>query len=135
MSIDLESHIKTRRGSDKVFGLVFSFIFLIVSLFTVIYKESLLMFPLFISILFLLISFIKPTLLSPLNNLWTRLGVFLGFIISPLIILMVYIIGVIPTGIYVKITRKNLLMKDYDKNYNSYWIKRKTPVGTMKSQF
>ena len=135
MSIDFKSHINSKRGSDKMFGLIFALIFFIISVILMFLEKQLFLIPLVVCILLSLISFIKPSVLSSSNDLWNKFGILLGVIISPIIILAVYIVGIIPTGIYVKITKKNLLMKEYDKDLTSYWIIRKNPVGTMKSQF
>lgn len=48
---------------------------------------------------------------------------------------LVYITTVIPTGIFVRITKKDLLRQKLDKKAKSYWIKREQPISTMKDQF
>ena len=48
---------------------------------------------------------------------------------------ILFFLVVTPTGIMLRIVGKDLLNIKYNKKKESYWIKRETPIGTMKRQF
>ena len=56
-------------------------------------------------------------------------------IFSPILIALVYIFIVIPIGIILRLSGKDLLRLKFEKNSKSYWIERNKPMNSMKSQF
>ena len=90
---------------------------------------------LIISFAFLLVSFIRPTILKPLNNLWIKLGELLGKIIAPIVMALVYFVVLTPISLIVRIFGKDLLGLKLLKKTKSYWIERKKDLGSMKKQF
>ena len=121
--------------SEKSFGVVFAIVFLIVALFPLTNSEDIRLWAIIISAIFLLLSFVAPKLLSLPNKLWFKFGLLLGSIIAPVVMALVYIATVIPTGLIMRLLGKDLLKQKLDKNAKSYWIKRSEPMGTMKNQF
>ena len=122
--------------TNKSFGLTFGTVFLIVFFYVFIeYNNSnLYLSILFISIIFYLLGFLNSKILYPLNFIWFKFGIFLGKIVSPIILGIIYFLVVTPTGIVMKIFKKDLLaLKFTDKN--SYWIKSKGTKSKMKNQF
>ena len=122
--------------TNKSFGLTFGTVFLIVFFYVFIeYDNSnLYLSILFISIIFYLLGFLNSKILYPLNFIWFKFGIFLGKIVSPIILGIIYFLVVTPTGIVMKIFKKDLLaLKFTDKN--SYWIKSKGTKSKMKNQF
>ena len=111
--------------SNKKFGLFFCVIFSFFSFFFY-YKgiEKIAYIFLIISIIFLTISYLSPHLLHPLNRAWMSLGYFIGFIINPIILGLIYFLIITPYGLIIKlIGRDELKIKISDKK--SYWIYRK----------
>ena len=65
-----------------------------------------------------------------------RLGDILGAVVAPIIMFIIYIIAVIPTGIILQILKKDVLRLKLDKNTASYWIaKDNKKKNSMKNQF
>ena len=121
-------------GSNKNFGIVFFAVFLLISLYPKINDEDIRIWSLVISLIFLILSLSNSNLLSPLNRLWFKFGLFLGKIVSPFIMGVIFFLVVTPTGILMKIFRKDLLNLKFNTN-NSYWIEKKGPKSKMKNQF
>ena len=111
--------------SNKKFGLFFSFVFLATS--TYLYINSFLLlsavFVLLFSIL-ILITFTKNILLSPLNKLWMTIGLFLGKIISPIILLIIYLFLFTPIAIIMNIIGRDELKLKQKNKKTSFWITR-----------
>ena len=129
------NHRLIEHGSEKSFGIVFSVVFLMVALYPLIYFEDFRIWALVISVIFLLLSFIAPKVLSFPNKLWFKFGIFLGSIVTPIVMILVYFITVLPTGFIMRLLGKDLLKQKLDKNAKSYWIERSEPMGSMKNQF
>ena len=88
-----------------------------------------------LSIIFLLLGLTKSKILIPINNYWIKFGEFLGKIIAPIVMLVVFLFVVTPMSFLVKIIGKDLLGLKFSKKTNSYWIKRENKLGPMKNQF
>ena len=74
-------------------------------------------------------------LLTPLNKVWYRFGIFLGSFISPVVMAIVFFLVITPTGILVRLSGNNLLRLKKEKKIKSYWIKKKHYKTSMKNQF
>ena len=127
-------HSDIKISSNKSFGIVFCVLFLIISLFPLLNGESIKIWSLIISVVFLILGLLNSKFLTPLNRLWSNFGVFLGNFVSPIIMAIVFFSIVTPTSIIMKILGKNLLNLKR-KNKNSYWIERSKIKSRMKDQF
>ena len=85
------------------------------------------------SLAFLIITIFKPNLFTSLNKLWIKLGILLGKIISPIIMSLVFFFVVTPTGILIRILKKDVM--GLKRGAASYWITREDKVQSMKKQF
>ena len=120
--------------SNKNFGIVFSIFFFIMALFF--FNSSLTIYFLILSILFLILAFFFSKLLTPLNIYWTKLGFFLGRIVSPVVMMIVYFLGVLGTKIFLLLFNKDILNLKLNKKTNSYWVTEKVNHNqTMDQQF
>ena len=126
---------KIKINSNRSFALVFFVLFLIISLWPLNSGGSIKIWAASISIIFLILGLINSKLLTPLNILWFKFGIILGNIFSPIVMGVIFYLLVTPTGIILRIMQKDLLNIKYNKEKKSYWIKRNTPIGSMKKQF
>ena len=123
------------QSSNRSFGLLFFVVFLIIGLWPIKNGESLNIYFLTASVIFLLLGLINSKLLSPLNKLWIKFGEILGTIIAPLVMALVYFVILTPVSFIVRILGKDLLGLKFLKEKETYWIKRKKNIGSMKKQF
>ena len=121
-------------GSNKSFGIVFFIVFLLISIYPLLNNESIRPWSLIISIVFLILGILNSFLLSPLNKLWFKFGIFLGKIISPIIMGIIFFLVVFPIGFIMRLIGKDLLNLKYN-NHKSYWIEKTEPKSKMKNQF
>ena len=121
-------------SSNSSFGIVFFIVFLLVSIYPLINDEEIRIWSLIISIIFLLLGLLNSQILTPLNQIWFKLGIFLGKIVSPIVMGIIFFLVVTPTGIIMRILKKDLLNLKYSDD-KSYWIKKKGPKSKMKDQF
>ena len=123
------------QSSNRSFGLLFFVVFLIIGLWPIKNGENLNIYFLTASVIFLLLGLINSKLLSPLNKLWIKFGELLGIIIAPLVMALVYFVILTPVSLIVRILGKDLLGLKFLKEKETYWIKRKKNLGSMKKQF
>ena len=124
----------TKLPTNKNFGIVFSVIFLIISLFPLINDGSLRIWSLIVSTVFLFLGLINSKILTPLNKIWFRFGLLLGRIVSPVIIGVIFFFVVTPTALIMRLIGKDLLNLKFNK-HKSYWIEKTGPKSKMKNQF
>ena len=98
-----------KRSTEKSFGIVFSIVFLLISLYPILEYKQLQVWALIVSIVFFIASFLAPQILKPLNKIWFRVGIIMGSVISPIIMALVYFIVIMPIGLIIRILQKDLL--------------------------
>ena len=129
----MKSFIKINKKNNITFGILFFIFFLIIGLYPLISNEPIRIWSIIVSLVFLIITIIKPNLFTFLNKLWVKFGFLLGKIISPIIMGLVFFFVVTPTGIFVKILKKDVM--GLKREASSYWITREDKVQSMKKQF
>ena len=125
---------KIKTSSNKSFGIVFFTFFLIIALWPLINDGNIRIWSLAVSIIFLILGIANAKILTPLNNLWFKFGLFLGKIVSPIVMGIIFFFIVTPTGIIMRIIGKDILNLKRN-NLNTYWIEKTNENSSMKNQF
>ena len=120
--------------SNRNFGFVFFVVFLIVAFYPLISGSNLRIWSLIISLIFLSLGLINSKTLTPLNKLWFKFGIFLGKIISPIIMGFIFFFVLTPTGLLLRLFNKDIL-KLKTKKDKTYWIFKDNKNNSMKNQF
>jgi hypothetical protein len=126
--------IKITKKNNITFGILFFILFLVFGLHPIISNGTIRIWSIIASLVFLIITIIKPNLFSFLNKLWIKFGILLGKIISPIVMGLVFFFVVTPIGIFVKILKKDIMSLKKEKT-SSYWIDREDKLQSMKKQF
>jgi hypothetical protein len=123
--------LKLELPSNKKFGYLFSAIFFVSSFYFFYFynKISGYLF-LSLSLIFIIISIVKPILLLPLNKLWMQIGLFLGKIVSPIILGIIFYCLITPYSIVLKFMGRDELKLKIKKK-NSYWLKRNDSLNKI----
>ena len=121
-------------SSNKSFGIVFFVVFLIVALYPLLENESVRLWSIILSAIFLILGILDSKFLTPLNKIWFKFGILLGSIVSPIVMGVVFFAIVTPTSLIMKVLGKNLLNLK-KKNKKTYWIERSKIKSKMKNQF
>ena len=125
---------ETKVGSNKSFGIVFFVVFLLISFYPLLNNESIRIWSLVFSFIFLVLGILNSNILTPLNKLWFKFGILLGKIISPIIMGIIFFLVVTPIGLLMRLLGKDILNLKYSNN-KSYWIEKTGPKSKMKNQF
>ncbi len=121
-------------STNRNFGIVFSIVFLLIAFYPLTYEGDIWLGSIFVSIVFFILGIFNSKLLTPLNKVWFKFGIFLGKIISPIIMGIIFFLMVTPIAFIMRALKKDLLNLKFNKN-NSYWIEKTDPKSKMKNQF
>jgi Mn2+/Fe2+ NRAMP family transporter len=121
--------------SERATGIVFACVALLIAAFA--YSNPFIVGPaLALSAAFALTSWLKPALLAPLNRAWFRLSLLLNRVVNPIVMLLIYAVAIVPTGLIMQALRDPLSTKP-QRGTDSYWQVRDPDENrsTMSNQF
>ena len=130
-----KGQIEIERGSERNFGITFAVVFALIGVYRLWVSGNIPWWAFAVSAAFLAVAIFVPSILRIPNYWWSRFGLFLGKIIGPFVMAVVYIVTLVPMGLYVRLTGKDILHLKLDPESKSYWIARETPPQPMKNQF
>ncbi len=119
--------------NNITFGILFFIFFFIIGLYPLVSVGVIRIWSVVLSLVFLIITIIRPNLLTFLNRSWIQFGILLGKIISPIVMGLVFFFVVTPSGIIVRILKKDVM--SLKRGASSYWINREDKLQSMKKQF
>ena len=125
--------INIKYNSNITFGILFFILFLIVAVYPLKSGGIVRIWAIIFSLIFLIITIIRPNLFTFLNKLWIEFGIIIGKIMSPIVMSFIFFFIVTPTGIIVRILKKDVM--GLKQGASSYWINRKDKTNSMKKQF
>lgn len=131
-----EEVVKT--SSDRSFGLVFAGFFSLLGVFSLLGGGHRWPYWFAVAVAFVVLAFAAPRILAPLNRLWTKFGLLLHMIVSPLILGLLYYVFITPVGFLMRMSGTDPLRLRYEPEAESYWIRRDPPgpaPDTFKNQF
>lgn len=78
--------------------------------------------------LFVILAFIAIPVLRPFHKLWMMLALAMGFVMSRVILTILYYLILTPIGLIAKLVGKKFMPLGFDKSAATYWEKRENPV-------
>jgi len=117
---------------------VIATVFLLITFWPLIRAEPVRWWALAVAAVFAALALLWPAALAPLNKCWTKLGVLLYRIVSPIVLGSLFYVIVTPVALLMRVLGKDPLRLRREPDAASYWIER-TPRGpapeSMKNQF
>lgn len=125
--------------SNRIFGLFFTGVFAVLGLygFWVVWPPILNKVFLTVSIILAAVTLLRPPLLNPLNRAWYQLGLFLGRVVSPIVLGILFFLLITPVALVIRIAGRDAL-RLRRKKVESYWIDRSPPgpnADSFRDQF
>ena len=102
-------------SSNRSFGILFCIVFALISVWPIIDGGSLRLWPIPISIIFLILGLVNSKLLGPLNFVWVKFGELLGRIVAPIVMAIIYFVIITPIGLVMRLVGKDLLNTKFFK--------------------
>lgn len=127
-----------RGSSDLSFGFVMAGFFALLGLWPLVHRHDWRPRMVAVAVAWAVVALVRPSLLRPLNKLWTRLGQVLGRVVNPLVMGLFYYLVITPASWILRGAGKDLLKRRRDQAAASYWILRQPPgpaPETMSNQF
>ena len=135
---DLAREHSVDEASPRSFGLLFAVICLIIGLAPLIGGGGVRWWGIGVGVALGIIALAVPRVLAPLSALWLRFGALLHSIVSPVVMAVLFLGAVLPTGLVLRLFRHDSLGLKRDPSKTSYWIDR-TPPGpepeSLRQQF
>ena len=129
----MKNLINIKRKDNITFGILFFVFFLIIGLYPLKSDGAIRIWSVLFSLVFLIITIIRPNLFTLLNKLWIKFGILLGRIISPIVMGLFFFFVVTPIGLLVRILKKDVM--GLKRGASSYWINREDKLQSMKKLF
>lgn len=73
---------------------------------------------------FIILGSLLPYVLKPIHKLWMSVALAIGWFVSRLILVVFFYLVITPIGLLARLFGKDILSLKFDKNADSYWIKR-----------
>jgi predicted membrane metal-binding protein len=135
---DLNRETEEKTASERSFGILFAVVFAVIAFWPLLKGDGVRWWALAIAIVFAVFAFLAPGVLKPLNRAWMAVGRLLNKIVSPVVLGLLYIVAVVPTGLALRLTGKDPLRLKLDRKASTYWQKRDPaghPSDSFKNQF
>ena len=138
-ALGLEKNSKVTSASDRSFGVMFGFIFIIIAVIIRLRDNPQNIQLLFLALSFLtfLISFTRPSLLSTPNKLWMKFSLLLARFVSPIVLGVLFYVLISPLALVLRLFgRDELRLKT--KKIASNWQSRKIngySLDSFKNQY
>ena len=114
-------------SSHRTFGLVFAVVFAVIGLLPWVFGGPVRVWSIAVGAAFAAVAWLWPAALAPLNRVWTRFGLLLHRLVSPVVLGVMFFLVVTPTGLIMRALGKDPLRLRFDRGARSYWIVRQPP--------
>ena len=81
---------------------------------------------LLLAAVFLSLGLTVPVFLKPIHKIWMTLSVLLGWLMTRVILTVLFYLVITPIGLLLRLFGKDFLNLKLDRNRDSYWIPTKT---------
>ena len=124
MIIEEIKNIKGDKSDWKKFGITMGIILTIIGSYLLWKKNNYFEYFFFVAAVFFILGLILPAALKYVYKAWMSLAVVMGFIMTRVIMVIIFYLIVTPIGLIASITGKEFLDMKIDQNAKSYWLAR-----------
>lgn len=115
-------------SSDRSFGLVIAAVATAFATWPAFTTSGAIRYWLLIpAIALFVVAVVRPSSLRSLNQVWTRLGLLMHHVTSPLVLGIIFFGVVMPIGLILRVLDKRPLQLKYEPDAATYWIQREPP--------
>ena len=125
-ALGLEKNSKVTSASDRSFGVMFGFIFIIIAVIIRLRNNPQNIQLLFLALSFLtfLISFTRPSLLSTPNKLWMKFSLLLARFVSPIVLGLLFYVLISPLALVLRLFGRDELRLKTKKVASNWQIRQ-----------
>ena len=115
-------HKKKSKKELRKYGLIMFSAFFVISTVLFLRDRSIWVYTFVPSVFFLLSSLLFPVILAPIERVWMKIAGVMGFVMTNVLLTLVYILGIIPIGILVQLFKGGSFEKGFQKKATTYWL-------------
>ena len=128
-------NIKTNKEEIRKFGFLIGGVLIAISIFMLWKVLTYYQLVFVIGISFILLGLIIPIILKPIYIVWMTFATILGWIMTRVILAILFYLIVTPIGLIARIFGVKFLDLSWNDNVKSYWNKRDKTVSDIEKQF
>ena len=117
-------HIKESKNDLRKFGLTVGGVSVIISVLLFYFEKQSAIYFAVIGTVLILAGVLFPKILKPFNKIWMGLAIILGFVMSRVILTILFYLVLTPISFIAKLFGKKFMLLKYDKSEKTYWKKR-----------
>jgi hypothetical protein len=134
-----QDHGEVEIGSDRSFGFVFAAVFCVIAFSPLLRgRDGVRWWAVAASLGFLVLALAIPELLHRPKLLWFRFGSGLHRIVSPVVMVLIFVGAIVPVGVLARLCGKDFLRLRRKPEAESYWLARQPPGpegASLRDQF
>ena len=138
-ALGLEKNSKVTSASDRSFGVMFGFIFIIIAVIMRLRDNPQNIQLLFLALSFLtfLISFTRPSLLNTPNRLWMKFSLLLARFVSPIVLGVLFYVLISPLALVLRLFGRDELRLKTKKVASNWQIRQISgySLDSFKNQY
>jgi hypothetical protein len=130
--------VRTDRGHLRKFGLTMGVAFAVFGGLFLWRGHMVAPYLFMLAAAFLLLAPLAPKALRPVQTVWMTLATVLGWVMTRVLLSLVFFIGITPLAFLARVVGKRFLDLKFEPDRESYWEKREPPTEGMEryeSQF
>jgi hypothetical protein len=119
--------MKRRRDPARDFAFVFAALAALIGLAPLVHRGNPRLIALGVTIILLMIGIFAPRILSVPARAWLALAALLNRTVSTVVLAIIYLVLITPTGIFRRLSGKDALQRRVDPAASTYWTDREEP--------
>lgn len=135
---NLTEYGETKVSSNRSFGVTFATVFTILAVLPLLKHNSPHFLLLLLAVTIIGVTFLKSDLLTLPNKYWSKLGLLLGMIMTPVILGLMFYAILTPMALLLRCFGKDLLSRRLRMDQKTYWVERSPPgpePESLRQQF
>ncbi|MCF8373633.1 MAG: hypothetical protein K9H64_18575 [Bacteroidales bacterium] len=129
MILEEIKNIKSEKKDLRNFGLVMAVFFGLLGAWMLWRERDSFVYMFIIAGFFLIGGLALPIILKPLQKAWMTFAVLMGWLMTRVILGILFYLVFTPMGLIARLFGKDFLDMKLDKNASSYWIEKKVEQG------
>jgi hypothetical protein len=124
--------------TNRRFGLTLGAVFIFIGLARALFGHGHAIWWLIAGLVLVVLAAVWPAGLGPFNRLWLKFGLLLYKFVNPVVMTVLYVSTIVPTGVIMRLSGKDPLRLKPIPDAETYWIagdRRGSGPEDMKNQF
>jgi len=137
MMLEEIKNIKSGKSELRKFGITMGAVLLLLGGLSLWRGKDYYFYFLWLSGAFIFLALVIPSVLKPINKMWMTLAILMGWVMTRVILSILFYLGITPMGFIARLFGKDFLGLKFNKQTaKSYWIpKEKVKDQNYEKQF